>query len=212
MRFSLSGLPELRMLTTNKSERILENLGKNNWIRIRANLGETGAKPGKKRANLGKKLAKMGQKWANETETWQNRAKPKVSPKLYSVSGIPALYFRNRPQCLSKSTNISDHWWTCEKFISSRYELFESAPTIWAWRLQSENTLLKFWTISSYYYLVSQVDLLHEGRSKHQNMCFNPLLLEIKSLFYLSPVHVTSISKVTPVKSQWILPKKYLHF
>ena len=66
------GLPELRMRTTNESERILENLCKNEWIRIRANLGETGQKPGE----FGQK---MGKKRANETETWQNSAKPKVS-------------------------------------------------------------------------------------------------------------------------------------
>ena len=72
------------MRTTNESERILENLGKNERIRIRANLGETGVKNGRI-------WATMGKKWANETETWQNRAKPKVSPKLYSDSGIPGL-------------------------------------------------------------------------------------------------------------------------
>ena len=105
-----------------------------------------------------------------------------------------SIYFRTRPQCLSKLTNISDHWLTCEKFISSRYELFQSAPTIWAWRLLSWNTLLKFWTISSHYYLVSQVDMLHEGMSKHQNMCFNPLLLSIKGTF-LAPSTCNKHSK-----------------
>ena len=54
------GMPESEFLTTNESERILENLGKNERIRIRANLGETGAKPGEKRANLGEFGQKMG--------------------------------------------------------------------------------------------------------------------------------------------------------
>ena len=67
--------------------------------RIRTNPGEFGQKrmnpnPGKfgrNRAKNGQIWAKkMGKKRANETETWQNRAKPKVSLKLYSVSGIPA--------------------------------------------------------------------------------------------------------------------------
>ena len=53
-------MPESEFLTTNESERILENLGKNERIRIRANLGETGAKPGEKRANLGEFGQKMG--------------------------------------------------------------------------------------------------------------------------------------------------------
>ena len=41
-----------------------------------------------------------------------------------------------------------------------------------------------FWTISSHYNLVSQVDMLHEGMRKHQNMCFNPLLLAIKRILF----------------------------
>ena len=38
--------------------------------------------------------------------------------------------------------------------------------------------------ISSHYNLVSQVNMLHENMSKHQNMCFNPLLLGIKLILF----------------------------
>ena len=78
-----------RRTNPNESWRIW---AKNERIRIRANLGETGQKTGEFGriwAKNGRKWAKMGKKRANETETWQNRAKPKVSPKLYSVSVIP---------------------------------------------------------------------------------------------------------------------------
>jgi hypothetical protein len=89
-------LAESGFRTTNESERILENLGKKrtnpNPGEFGRNRGETGQKTGEFGriwAKNGQKWAKMGKKRANETETWQNRAKPKVSPKLYSVSVIP---------------------------------------------------------------------------------------------------------------------------
>ena len=41
-----------------------------------------------------------------------------------------SFYFRTRPQCLLKSTHISDHWRTCENLISSRNGLFQSAPIL----------------------------------------------------------------------------------
>ena len=89
---SVPGLAELRM---RMHEQIRTNPGKSTSPRTNPNSGEFGrnrAKNGRIWANLGKKWAKTGRKRANETESWQNRAKPKVSPKLYSVSVIPDLY------------------------------------------------------------------------------------------------------------------------
>ena len=66
-------------------ERIQTNPGEFGQKRMNPNPGEFG----RNRAKTGEFGQKMGKKRANETETWQNRAKPKVSPKLYWVSGIP---------------------------------------------------------------------------------------------------------------------------
>ena len=78
-----------RRTNPNESWRIWAKTNESESGRIWAKPGRNRVKNGRIWANLGKKWATMGKKWANETESWQNRAKPKVSPKLYSDSGIP---------------------------------------------------------------------------------------------------------------------------
>ena len=50
--------------------------------------------------------------------------------KILWVTLLRFSLFQNRPQCRSKSTNISDHGQTGEKLTSSRDGIFQSARTI----------------------------------------------------------------------------------
>ena len=68
---------------------------------------------------------------------WMIHGEPVIDHglKIQWVMFLRFSLFQNPAAMSLKSTNITDQWWTCEKLISSRYELFQSESTIWAWRL-----------------------------------------------------------------------------